>query len=227
MTIINNEWIFYDRMIPCNPLNFAVVQNRPVEWIIVHYTGNNRDTAAGNGKYFRDRNVGTSAHYFVDEEEIIQSVPLKCRAWHAGNKTYNQGGIGIEMCCSGNYIVSETTKQKTIGLIAKLFQHLGWASDSVDKHLIRHYDVTGKECPRQMAGSGNAEWERFKKDVAAAIKGGEPMEKRCQTVNECPDYAKEAISFMVDRKVIADGNKLNMTEDMLRLCVIFYRMFKL
>lgn len=72
-----------------------------------------------------------------------------------------------------------------------------------------------------------AEVALYNTPVVPVKKEEEPMEKRYQTVAECPDYAKEAIGFLVDHKVIADGNRLNMTEDMLRLLTFMFRLHKL
>ena len=41
---------------------------------MVHYTGNWSDTAKNNADYFARTVSGTSAHYFVDEEAVWQSV---------------------------------------------------------------------------------------------------------------------------------------------------------
>lgn len=44
-----------------------------IKYIVVHYTGNNGDTAYSNTNYFRSYR-GASAHYFVDDKSIWQSV---------------------------------------------------------------------------------------------------------------------------------------------------------
>ena len=71
------------------------------------------------------------------------------------------------MCCSGNYHVSERTKANAAALTAELCKLLGISG--VDTYVLRHYDVTGKSCPRQMAGKNNAEWEAFKASVKALL----------------------------------------------------------
>ena len=45
-----------------------------IKYIVIHYTGNDGDTAMNNAKYYASNVVKTSAHYFVDEKEVVQSV---------------------------------------------------------------------------------------------------------------------------------------------------------
>ena len=54
--------------------NYRPGRTQPVEYIVVHYTGNWSDTAKNNADYFARTVTGTSAHYFVDEEAVWQSV---------------------------------------------------------------------------------------------------------------------------------------------------------
>lgn len=44
---------------------------------------------------------------------------------------------------------------------------MAWLEDKcglTEKHVIRHYDITGKECPRYFVKNNDA-WETFKKKV--------------------------------------------------------------
>ena len=59
-------------------VNFNKGNNRKIEYIVIHYTGNNGDTSYNNAMYFKDINRNASAHYFVDENEIYQVVIGKC-----------------------------------------------------------------------------------------------------------------------------------------------------
>lgn len=61
---------------------------------------------------------------------------------------------------------------------------------------------------------------------AEEIKEEKPMEeKRFQTLEEIPDYAKECIEDLVKSDIIkGTGEGYNFTEDMLRVIVIAYRM---
>lgn len=51
----------------------------------------------------------------------------------------------------------------------------------------------------------------------------EKMQKRYEKVSELPEWAKPAIQKLVDEKKIADGNNLDLSEDMVRVLVIMSR----
>ena len=79
-------------------------------------------------------------------------------AWAVGGtKVYkhtecrNINSISIEMCCSGNSIVSEQTINNTAYLCAELCKYIGITADTVDTFVLRHYDVWDKQCPAQWA----------------------------------------------------------------------------
>ena len=72
--------------------NYMKGREGTILWIVVHYTANDGDTDAGNAAYFaREKNRGASAHYFVDEDSVTQSVLDTDTAWHCGASTYYNG----------------------------------------------------------------------------------------------------------------------------------------
>ena len=98
------------------------------EHIVMHYVGE-VSTARNNGQYYGNTpNIGASAHFFVDEHDIVSSVPLDKAAGHCGVDysngkapywntpgaySTNKRSIGIEMCCKRDslgrwYIEPET-----------------------------------------------------------------------------------------------------------------------
>lgn len=165
--------------IKCHKVNYNNCASRKVEYIVIHYTGNSKDTAKANCNYFATGSRKASAHFFVDDTNIYQSVELRDVAWHCGTtgtyyhaKCRNSNALGIELCCSGNYKVSQKTKENGAYLTANLCKRLGIGADKVDTYVVRHYDVTHKQCPAQMAGSSNKEWEAFKKDVKNILTSG-------------------------------------------------------
>lgn len=173
---VTTEWIEgANHTIPCNTANYRKHSSRNVEYIAIHYTANQKDTAYSNAKYFNSGSRSASAHFFVDENNIYQSVRLRDEAWHVGAKKYthkycrNNNSIGIEMCTSGNALVVDATKKRAAGVVAYLFLQFGWSADEVDTRVLRHWDVTGKWCPAQMAGTGNADWQYFKNIVREKI----------------------------------------------------------
>ncbi len=153
--------------IRCHPDNYKTLAVRTPVYIVMHYTGNMKDTARNNAAYFSSAGRNASAHFFVDDSEIYQSVAIKDVAWHCGAKKYyhadcrNNNSIGIEMCCTaGNYTISEKTKRNAADLCAHLCRMLGIREGGVDTFVLRHYDVTHKKCPAQMVANPR-EWIDF------------------------------------------------------------------
>ena len=142
--------------------NYSPGRAYPIEYIVVHYTANSGDTAQNNLDYFSREATGTSAHYFVDENEVCQSVLDTDTAWHCGSENpkhpycRNSNSIGIEMCNSLNR-VPEATRARTAAFVRELMDKYGVPVENV----LRHYDVTGKQCPAPWVDSPE-EWIKFK-----------------------------------------------------------------
>ena len=76
-----------------------------IRYLVIHFTANDGDTAKNNADYFAREAPGVSAHFFVDEKEIWQSVREKDIAWHCGTRGMyfhpycrNANSLGIELC---------------------------------------------------------------------------------------------------------------------------------
>ena len=149
-----------------SPYNYSTILNKQNLYIVIHYVGA-VSTAKNNVDYYAREQLFASAHYFVDEVSIWQSVEDDNVAWHCGAKTYkhskcrNQNSIGIEMCVkkdeSGKWYFEEETVNNTISLVRNLMKKYNIPIENV----IRHYDVTGKNCPAPYVDNPN-EWEKFK-----------------------------------------------------------------
>lgn len=143
--------------------NYQKGRTQPIEYIVVHYTANRGDTAKNNVDYFARTVTGTSAHYFVDRNAVMQSVDEGDTAWHCGSDhprhpyCRNSNSIGIEMCDSVEG-VPDDVKSLTVSLVQELMSRYGIDSS----HVLRHYDVTGKRCPAPWVDNP-AEWMEFKK----------------------------------------------------------------
>lgn len=146
-------------------------------YIVIHYVGA-VSTAKNNATYFAGGNRNASAHFFVDDSSVWQSVDVSKAAWHCGGGLQGSGGhsyygkctnlnsIGIEMCCkkvSGKLVVSEKTEANTAWLVKKLMADYGIKAANV----IRHWDVTGKNCPGYWTGDSNARWKGFKNSISS------------------------------------------------------------
>lgn len=154
----------------CNTTNYRVSSRGKddIDYIVIHYTANNGDTAQGNCSYFsRTGNLQASAHYFVDENETLRSVEDRDIAWHCGANTYlhkycrNANSLGIEICsrkdASGRYYFLDETVRRAAELTLSLMEEYSIPAENV----VRHYDVTGKICPAPFVND-ETQWLNFK-----------------------------------------------------------------
>ena len=123
--------------VPCDSSNHGGHRSTSsIKYIVVHYTANNGDTARGNGKYFQGKNRQASAHYFVDESNIVQSVQDDKVAWHCGtsgkyhhDSARNSNSIGVEICSEkdsrGNYYFNDATVNTAVQLVKYLMNKYG------------------------------------------------------------------------------------------------------
>ena len=134
----------------CNKGNFTESNRKSseIDTLVIHYTGNNGDTAENNGNYFKNNVVETSAHYFVDDTTVVRSVADKNIAWHAGDWDINCRSIGIEIAGSTTECTGKTL-ENVILLAQRLMKKYNIKKDKV----IRHYDANGKICPGFWCGS--------------------------------------------------------------------------
>ena len=148
--------------------NFTMSRKQKIQFLVIHYTANNGDTAWGNCNYFKSSNRNASAHYFVDENEVWQSVEDDNTAWHCGsngkyyhNKCRNYNAIGIELCSEkdskGKFYFNKETVANAINLVKYLMKKYNIPIENV----VRHYDVTHKNCPAPFVNDVN-EWNNFK-----------------------------------------------------------------
>lgn len=178
-----------------------------IQYLVIHYTGNDGDTAAGNAAYYQNNVVEASAHYFVDDTTVCRSVPELVTAWAVGGKKYasaaqtgggtlygivtNSNSISIELCGTmkdGTCRASEATLSNAAALAAGLMAQYNIPLENI----CRHFDVTGKLCPGYMVDEDK--WAAFKKRVAQRISDNTPAA-----------YAKEAVQWAVDQGIMA-GN---------------------
>lgn len=190
-----------------SPANYYTYSSRVVKFIVIHYTGNTKDTAKANATYFHNGSRGSSAHLFTDDDSCYQSVALNNAAWAVGGtKVYkhaecrNINSISIEMCCSGNSIVSEKTINNTAYLCAELCKYIGITADTVDIFVLRHYDVWDKQCPEQWATENNSGWIAFKEKVKEVLRNEEGL--TMEQYNELKNLIEKQAAEIADLKNI-------------------------
>lgn len=183
-----------------------------IKYIVIHYVGATGD-AKNNCTYYRNNRVGASAHYFVGfAGDIWQSVEDKNIAWHCGGYVYpgtkhpvhgictNSNSIGIEMCVrckNGKWYFEDKTVESTIQLTKYLMDKYGIPVS----HVVRHHDVTGKDCPNPYVKNVKA-WNAFKEKLTyktATVKKGVRLYKKPVTGAYIKETTKETkVTFMKD-----------------------------
>ena len=132
--------------------------------IVIHYVGNPGTTAQKNRDYYASRSSEVSSHFVIGlKGEIIQCIPLHEKSSASNHR--NKDTISIEVCHpdeSGKF--TDETYDSLVKLTVWLCEVCGLDSSDI----IRHYDITGKQCPLYFVTHENA-WERFKKDVEISI----------------------------------------------------------
>ena len=142
-----------------------------INGVVIHYVGTPGTTAQANRNYFESLASGTegtyaSSHFIVGlEGEVIQCVPLTEVAY--ASNTRNGDTVSIEVCHPDETgAFSPVTYDRVVELTAWLCVRFKLDPET---GVIRHYDVTGKECPRYYVEHPEA-WDAFRADVSAAIK---------------------------------------------------------
>nr|DAI18121.1 MAG TPA: N-acetylmuramoyl-L-alanine amidase [Bacteriophage sp.] len=157
-----------------------------------------------NAKYYAGNVVKTSAHYFVDANEIVQSVDDLRVAWAVGGKKYpscpqtgggtlhgrclNANSISIELCDAkkdGVYAPSAKAVAQALELTKALMKKYNIPASNV----IRHFDVTGKLCPAYWSGKENAgKWEKEFHGKLTAPDYRAQLQKRAGLTDGTMDY---------------------------------------
>lgn len=131
-----------------------------VNSIVIHYVGNPGTSAQNNRDYFNNPDSEVSSHFVIGlEGEVILCVPLDEKSSASNHR--NSDTISIEVCHP-----DETGKfnDKTYSSLVKLTAFLKDEYSLDIKEIIRHFDVTGKNCPKYFVENKDA-WQKFLSDV--------------------------------------------------------------
>ena len=159
------------QLLTVNPYSRPGLANNGVKGIVIHYTANPGATAQQNRDYFEslkdNHKTQVSSHFVIGlDGEIVQCIPTKEIAYASNER--NLDTISIECCHpdeSGKF-TKETYKS-----MVQLTAWLCLKYDLTEEDVIRHYDITGKICPKYFVENEDA-WETFKDDVGKVIKNG-------------------------------------------------------
>lgn len=222
--------------------NFRAASRRPSDicYLVIHFTANDGDSAKNNADYFAREAPGASAHFFVDEREIWQSVQEKDIAWHCGTRGMyfhpycrNGNSLGVELCSRKRgekyYFTPETVKNAQ-QFVRSLMKRYGIPTENV----VRHYDVTHKNCPAPFVEDAGA-WQRFKAGLMEQAKEDNMTEKQVKQLIEqsktvfdteeaVPEWGRATIEKLTKRGLLrGEDGKLVLTEEMLRVFVVLDR----
>lgn len=147
--------------------NFSSRNNNTIEYIVIHDTGNKSKGADANAhfNFFNTADRQSSAHYFVDDIQILRIIKDKDKSWHCGDGKgrygiRNENSIGIEMCINIDSDFN-TTINNTIELTAYLMNKYNIPIENI----VRHYDASRKICPNIMSKNNWILWDEFKDNL--------------------------------------------------------------
>ena len=131
--------------------------------IVIQYMCNPGSTAQQNRDYYANPASDVSSHFVIGlKGEIIQCIPLHEKSSASNHR--NKDTISIEVCHPDeNGKFTDASYQSLVKLTA-------WLCDICDldsSDIIRHYDITGKQCPLYFVTSED-KWEQFKCDLEDA-----------------------------------------------------------
>ena len=164
------DWYTQD-FLTVNPYSRPGTKREHVRDIVIHYVANPGTSAKQNRNYFEglkdqsgSKTVSASSHYIIGSDgTILQGIPLDEVAY--GNYPRNDDTVSIE-CCH-----PDSDGRFTDATIKSLIRLTGWLCRELslnEKHIIRHYDVSGKNCPKYYVEHQDA-WRTLKKKLAAGI----------------------------------------------------------
>lgn len=167
-----------------------------IAFIVVHYTGTPSNDCSAERAYqsiLRSRREA-STHYLVGNDGVLQILDEDKQAWHVGGENdakkhkitcFNSNSIGVD--------IVEGKGDKSSGKVDDNDWYFSFnaLSDAVDliaslcvkyeipvERVVRHYDVTGKKCPRPFVGfdenkymhkTGEDLWHDFQDRIRCSI----------------------------------------------------------
>lgn len=195
--------IITEHLLPVNPFSRPGHKRKDTLAIVYHWVGNAGQSSNGVARYFellsqqdrkdREPDRYASAHYIIGiDGEIVRTIPDDEVAYHVGAKKYtstaqhklrgytanNNGStpnwctIGIELChpdWTGVFTV------ETLQTAIRLGKHLIHTYMLGPHDVYRHYDITGKICPKWFV-EHEAAWLAFRDDIQMSLEGYDDRE---------------------------------------------------
>jgi N-acetylmuramoyl-L-alanine amidase len=173
MTLWRNQFL------KVNPYTRPGTKLKAVKKLVLHWTANPGASAQNHFDYFNGTAIQqkrcASAHIFVDKKEAICVIPLDEVAYHANDGTYrgipelkpnaNLLSIGVEMCVEKDGTFHPNTIARTEDVFVELCKKFNL---DPSKDIVRHYDITHKNCPAPWVKDGQ-KFIDFKNRVKAKM----------------------------------------------------------
>jgi len=161
------DWVDQE-FLPVNEFSRPGTPAGEITGIVIHYIGNPGTTAMQNRNYFANLSATGERHASSNfivclDGTVVQCVPVDEIAYASVDR--NIDTVSIELCHpdeTGSF--TDETLSSAVRLAAWLCARYGITGDDI----IRHYDITGKECPKYFVENED-EWEAFKDAVTAVI----------------------------------------------------------
>ncbi|WP_199426572.1 N-acetylmuramoyl-L-alanine amidase [Thermaerobacillus caldiproteolyticus] len=171
--------VWTEKFIHKNEYSRPGLKLKGVRKLVLHWTANPGALAENHFKYFDQTIVQAkryaSSHIFVDKNEAINIIPLDEVAYHANDGTYrgvpelkpnaNFLSIGVEMCVENDGSFHPNTIARTEDVFVELCKKFKL---NPMEDIVRHYDITHKNCPAPWVKDSKA-FEDFKKRVQAKL----------------------------------------------------------
>lgn len=147
-----------------NPFSRPEDKLEKVKGVVIHYTANPKTDSIANRNYFENlkttQTTKASSHFVIGlKGDIVQCIPTREIAYASNER--NIDTISIEVCHpdeTGEF--SKESYDTLVHLVAWLVCEYDLDSDQI----LRHYDVTGKICPKYFVDHQD-KWNEFLKDV--------------------------------------------------------------
>ena len=165
-----------------NPYSRPQKKIGQIKNIVIHWIGNAGTTAENNAKYFDGLKVGkknstgdyiyASSHYIIGNDGVVvKCVPESEVAYHASDA--NSYSIGVEICHPD--WTGKPTQKAYESLVKLLVELCRKYKLEPTQAIIRHYDVTGKVCPKYYVEDGGA-FKRLKEEVKGKMSEDKELE---------------------------------------------------
>ena len=144
----------------------------------------------------------SSAHYFVDDTQVLRIIKDSDKAWHCGdgNGKYgitNENSLGIEICINmnGNFNIAFDKAAELTSFLMKKY-------NITLENVVRHYDASRKICPNSMSKNNWMLWDDFLTKVNRYY-----INESDQSTNNNEIIIYDKISNFIDNVYIAFFNR--------------------